>query len=139
MNEEEGEQILQGVNEKMRRKEGEKAEIPSSGFSLKPLVKVNEGCMQSSETDYITAPLINIVSLHLSPVHLHVRVCVSAYASTLVQLGVLNLSLTRVHQRNVLASVYMRVPACARAASLTICQDVTSSNSRGKADGEDDG
>lgn len=59
MNEEEDEQILQGVNEKMRREEGEKEEIPSSGFSLKPLVKVNEGCVQSSETDYITAPLIN--------------------------------------------------------------------------------
>lgn len=37
-------------------KRGEKAEISSSGFSLKPLVKVNEGCAQSSETDYITAP-----------------------------------------------------------------------------------
>ncbi len=74
-NEEEDEQILQGVNEEMRRRErrgkrGEKAEIPSSGFSLKPPVKVNEGCVQSSETDYITAPLINGVSMHLSP-----RVC----------------------------------------------------------------
>lgn len=83
MNEEEDEQILQGVNKEMRRrerggkeggKEGEKAEIPSSGFSLKPLVKVNEGCSQSSETDYITAPLINGVSVHLS---LCVHVCVS--------------------------------------------------------------
>lgn len=79
-NEEEDRQILQGVNEKMRRdgekeegKKGEKAEIPSSGFSLKPLVKVNEGCTQSSETDYITAPLINGVSMHLS---LCVCVCV---------------------------------------------------------------
>lgn len=72
MNEEEDEQILQGVNEKMRRKEGEKEEIPSSGFSLKPLVKVNEGCVQSSETDYITAPLISSVSMHLS---LHAHEC----------------------------------------------------------------
>ncbi|CAB1424665.1 unnamed protein product [Pleuronectes platessa] len=38
MNEEEDEQILQGVNEKMRREDGEKEEIPSSGFSLKPLI-----------------------------------------------------------------------------------------------------
>lgn len=74
-NEEEDEQILQGGNEEMRRRErggkkGEKAEIPSSGFSLKPPVKVNEGCVQSSETDYITAPLINGVCMHLS-----LRVC----------------------------------------------------------------
>lgn len=63
-NEEEDRQILQGGEAKMRRsdgeteegKGGEKAEISSSGFSLKPLVKVNEGCAQSSETDYITAP-----------------------------------------------------------------------------------
>ena len=75
MNEEEDEQILQGVSEEMRGrdgdkeggKEGEKAEIPSSGFSLKPPVKVNEGCVQSPETDYITAPLINGLSMHLSP------------------------------------------------------------------------
>lgn len=53
--EEEDKLILQGVNEKMRRRDGEKrggkkdekAEIPSSGFSLQPLVKVNEGCAQS--------------------------------------------------------------------------------------------
>lgn len=105
MDEEEDEQILQGVNKKMRRKEGEKAKIPSSGFSLKPLVKVNEGCVQSSETDYITAPLINSVSMHLSP-----RVHVSFNASILVQLDVLNLRLARMHRRNVLASVYMCVP-----------------------------
>lgn len=73
MNEEEDEQILQGVNKKMRREEGEKAEIPSSGFSLKPLVKVNEGCVQSSETDYITAPLINSVCMH--PLQRVPRVC----------------------------------------------------------------
>lgn len=70
MNEEEDRQILQGGNKEMRRsdgeiekgKRGENAEISSSGFSLKPLVKVNEGCAQSSERDYITAPLINGLS-----------------------------------------------------------------------------
>ncbi|TKS72623.1 hypothetical protein D9C73_006700 [Collichthys lucidus] len=50
-NEEEDEQILQGVNEEMRgERDGEKeegkqerkAEIPSSGFSLKPLVVEEE-------------------------------------------------------------------------------------------------
>lgn len=54
MDVEEDEQELRGVKKKMRRqkgekdegKEGEKVEIPSSGFSLRPLVKVNEGCVQ---------------------------------------------------------------------------------------------
>lgn len=31
-------------------------------FSLKPLVRVNEGCAQNSEADYITASLISGVS-----------------------------------------------------------------------------
>lgn len=118
-NEEEDRQILQGVNEKMRRrdgekeegKKGEKAEIPSSGFSLKPPVKVNEGCSQSSETDHITAPLINGVSMHFS-LCVCARVCVAA--SILVQLDVLNHSLTCMHQCNVLVSVYMCIQMCAR-------------------------
>lgn len=74
-NEEEDRQILQGGSEKMRRsdgeiekgKRGENAEISSSGFSLKPPVKVNEGCAQSSESDYITAPLINGLSACAPP------------------------------------------------------------------------
>lgn len=74
-NEEEDRQILQRGNEKMRRsdgeieegKRGEKAEISSSGFSLKPLVKVNEGCAQSSETDYITAPFDQRSHTHTHP------------------------------------------------------------------------
>lgn len=82
-NEEEDRRILQGGNEKMRRsdgeiekgKRGENAEISSSGFSLKPPVKVNEGCAQSSESDYITAPLINGLSA-CSP-HPHPHVCTS--------------------------------------------------------------
>lgn len=48
-------------------KRGEKAEISSSGFSLKPLVKVNEGCAQSSETDYITAPFDQRSHTHTHP------------------------------------------------------------------------
>lgn len=48
-----------------RRNKERKAEIPSSGFSLKPLVEVNEGCVQSSEADYITVALINGVSRRL--------------------------------------------------------------------------
>lgn len=59
MDVEEDQQELRGVKKKMRRQKGEKAEIPSSGFLLRPLVKVNEGCVQSSDTDYITAPLIS--------------------------------------------------------------------------------
>lgn len=48
-------------------KRGEKVEISSSGFSLKPLVKVNEGCAQSSETDYITAPFDQRSHTHTHP------------------------------------------------------------------------
>lgn len=83
-NEEEDRQILQGGNEKMRRsngeieegKRGEKAEISSSGFSLRPPVKVNEGWTQSSESDYITAPLINTLSVCFPP-HTQHHVCTS--------------------------------------------------------------
>ena len=68
-------------------KGGEKAEISSSGFSLKPLVKVNEGCAQSSETDYITAPFDQpSESICPPPLHTHtpsscmsVYVCLHAY------------------------------------------------------------
>lgn len=105
MNEEEDELKLQGVNEKMRRQKGVKAEIPSSGFSLKFLVKVDEGCEKGCETDCITAPLINSVSRHHSPrVHLHVNVC--TYASIL---GVLHVSLAYVQQSCALVAVYMCV------------------------------
>lgn len=62
-------------------KSGEKAEISSSGFSLKPLVKVNEGCTQSSETDYITAPFDQQSESICTPTHTRThppraRVCV---------------------------------------------------------------
>lgn len=60
-------------------KRGAKAEISSSGFSLKPLVKVNEGCAQSSETHYITAPLINAQSVCVC---LWVCVCAHSRACT---------------------------------------------------------
>lgn len=91
-NEEEDRQILQGGKEKMRRsdaeieegKRGEKAEISSSGFSLKPLVKVNEGCAQSSETDYITAPFDQRSESICPPTHTHpswaLCVCVCTHA-----------------------------------------------------------
>lgn len=78
-------------------------------FSLKPLVKVNEGCAQSSETDYITASLINGVSRH--PYFL-VCVCVWLSAPILVQLDVLYHSLACMHLCNVLASVYMCTLMC---------------------------
>ena len=93
----------------MRRKEGEKEEIPSSGFSLKPLVKVNEGCMQSSETDYITAPLINSVSVHLpmvrnrgsvrkrASVHLCLNICETGCTQSQPGAHVLHSVLTAVY------------------------------------------
>ena len=130
MNEEEDELKLQGVNEKMRRQKGVKAEIPSSGFSLKFLVKVDEGRQQSCETDCITAPLINSVSRHHSLcVHLHVLVC--TYALTL---DVLNLSVAHIQQSCALVAVYVWV----QCGLMNISQDVTCCNSCGRAVSEDE-
>lgn len=81
---------LQGVNEKMRRQREAKAETPSSGFSLKPLVKVDEGCIRSPETDCITPPLINKRERAL------------LLARTW---GVLNLNLTCIHWSRVIKCV----------------------------------
>lgn len=97
MDVEEDEQELRGVKKKMRRqkgekdkgREGEKAEIPSSGFLLRPLVKVNEGCVQSSDTDYITAPLIST--------NLSAHVC--TYAALRVEAGALSPACVHRRQR----------------------------------------
>lgn len=67
------------------------SEIPSSGFLLRPLLKVNEGCVQSSDTDYITAPLI---STNLSaPAH------VCTYAALRVDAGALSPACVHRRQR----------------------------------------
>lgn len=89
MDVEEDEQELRGVKKKMRRQKGEKAEIPSSGFLLRPLVKVNEGCVQSSDTDYITAPLIST--------NLSAHVC--TYAALRVEAGALSPACVHRRQR----------------------------------------
>lgn len=112
----------------MRRKEGERAKIPSSGFSLKPLVKVNERCVQSAETDYITAPLINSVSMRLPPARARELQCLRCLYNWMYFISAW------------LACIdTMRSPLFTRvfhSAPLSVYQHGTRPNSRGKVDDE---